>query len=123
MTPILTRLVVLLSLLGLSAFLQADQSAYRLELNSATGQSRVQARGGQINLIAKVKPKLQKSHQLQIKSETMDLSVDAGPGPVTLKDVPRGLQSFHLVVIDRDSRMPVQRSKPLTLDVRRYIPR
>ena len=123
MTPILTRWVVLLSLLGLSAFLQADQSAYRLELNSATGQSRVQARGGQINLIAKVKPKLQKSHQLQIKSETMDLSVDAGPGPVTLKDVPRGLQSFYLIVIDKDSRTPVQRSKSLTLDVRRYIPR
>ena len=123
MTPILTRWVVLLSLLGLSAFLQADQSAYRLELNSATGQSRVQARGGQINLTAKVTPKLQKSHQLQIKSETMDPSVEAGPGPVTLKDVPRGLQSFQLVVIDRDSRMPVQRSKPLTLDVRRYIPR
>ena len=123
MTPILTRWVVLLSLLGLSAFLQADQSAYRLELNSATGQSRVQARGGQINLIAKVKPKLQKSHQLQIKSETMGLSVDAGPGPVTLKDVPRGLQSFYLTVIHKDSRTPVQRSKSLTLDVRRYIPR
>ena len=123
MTPILTRWVVLLSLLGLSAFLQADQSAYRLELNSATGQPRVQARGGQINLIAKVKPKLQKSHKLQIKSETMGLSVDAGPGPVTLKDVPRGLQSFYLIVIDKDSRTPVQRSKSLTLDVRRYIPR
>lgn len=123
MTLVLTRCTVLLSLLGLTGLLDADQSVYRLELSSATGQSRVQARGGQINLIANVKPKLQKSHRLQIMSEAMDVSIDAGPGPVTFKDVPRGIQSFRLVVIDRDSRMPVQQSKPLTLDVRRYIPR
>lgn len=120
----LIRYTLLLTLVVISGdHLQADQSSYKLELTSATGQTRVQARAGQITLIAAVAPKLQKPHRLQINSETMALNLDAKPGPVTIKGVPRGQQTFQMVIIDQESRLPVQKSEPLILDIRRYIPR
>ena len=118
------RCAAILMLLALALQSQAiEQLPYSLSLNSEQGQPRVQARRGQIRLIANIQPRLSRKHQIKIESDALASSIDATEGLITVSNVPRGVQTFHLVVSDKANGQLVQKSSPLVLDIRRYIPR
>ena len=113
---------LLLATAPLTTAQSQDDNAYTLRLVSSLGEPRVQAIAGQLPLMAQVKPRLAKNHILKIETEAGQSSA-AQSGETILKDVPRGLHTFYLVVKDQNTGQEISRSPPLTLDVRRFISR